>query len=148
MSRTGVVIGLDVGTRRIGVARGDLEVCLAAPLMTLSNDAAVLTNLSRLVQENQAETVVIGLPRNNEGQETTQSQISRDFAAKLADTLDVKIHLQDESLTSVLAEKNLRERKNFKESMLRDGHLDAEAAALILQDFLDNDKKEIKHASA
>jgi len=150
MNRGRVAIGLDVGNARIGVARGDFEVCLASPLPMLPNDAAVFEKLTKLAQEDHASVVVIGLPRNATGQETAQSQLSRDFAAELTKHLDVKIHFQDESLTSVLAEKNLRARKNFQEKYLRDGTLDSEAAALILQDFLDNnsDEKEAQNGNS
>ena len=134
---SGVVIGLDVGARRIGVARGDFEVGIASPLPPLPNDSEIFAKLLQLTKENHAEILVVGLPRDAGGQETAQSQISRQFAAELARHLDCQIHLQDESLTSVLAEKNLRARKEFKESMLRDGTLDSEAAALILNDYLE-----------
>jgi putative Holliday junction resolvase len=139
MSRIGVGIGLDVGTRRIGVARGDREVRVTTPLPMLPNDAAIFANIAQLVQNIHANIIVVGLPRDAEGEETEQSQISRDFAAELEDFTDAKIVFQDESLTSVMAEKNLRARKNFNEKMLRDGTLDSEAAAIILQDFLDSD---------
>jgi putative Holliday junction resolvase len=146
----GVVIGLDVGTRRIGVARGDREVRIAAPLPMLINDETIFTRIAQLTEENHAETIVIGLPRDAEGRETAQSKISRDFAAKLSDATSTQIVFQDESLTSVTAEENLRARKNFREGMLRDGTLDSEAAALILQDFLDanDNQKETRHGAA
>jgi len=134
----GVAIGLDIGARRIGVARGDFEVVIATPLPAWPNDETIFANISRIVKENQAEIVVIGLPRDANGQETAQSQISRDFASELSNYLNTRIHFQDESLTSVIAEKNLRSRKNFNENMLRDGMLDSEAAAIILQDFLNS----------
>ena len=108
-----VAIGLDVGSHRIGVARGDFEVAIASPLLALSNDDAVFANISRIVKENRAEIIVVGLPRDAKGQETAQSQISRDFAAELSNHTDAEIHFQDESLTSVIAEKNLRAAKNF-----------------------------------
>lgn len=150
MNKGGVVIGLDIGARRIGTARGDFEVRVATPLQMLPNNETVFTDVSRLIQENHAAVVVIGLPRDAEGLETAQSQVSRDFAAELANHTNAEIRLQDESLTSVLAEKNLRARKNFKEDMLRDGTLDSEAAALILQDFLDNysDDREAQYGTA
>jgi putative Holliday junction resolvase len=142
-----VAIGLDVGTRRIGVARGDDDVRIAVPLGAITADGAAFTQIQHLVKENQAAVVVVGLPRNAAGQETQQSQFSRDFATKLADILDVEVILQDESLTSVQAEKNLRSRRDFDEIMLRDGTLDSEAAALFLTDYLDNVEK-IKYAVA
>ena len=133
-----VVIGLDVGARRIGIARGDLEVRLATPLPMILNDEKVFANIAQLVQNNHARAAIVGLPRDAAGEETAQSRTTREFAAKLAKRLGLPVRFQDESLTSVLAEKNLRARKNFREIMLRDGTLDSEAAAIILQDFLDN----------
>jgi len=134
-----MVVGLDVGTRRIGVARGDMETKIASPLQPLIRDDDVFDNIAEIIRENQAEIAVIGLPRDQAGRETAQSTFSRNFAKDLATKTSVKIVFQDESLTSVEAEKNLRSRKNFRESMLRDGTLDSESAALILQDFLEGD---------
>jgi putative Holliday junction resolvase len=148
MNKGGVVIGLDIGTRRIGVACGDFEVCIAAPLPALLNERTIFTDISWLIKKNRAEAVVVGLPRDADGKETTQSQVSRDFATKLASYTDANICFQDESLTSVLAEKNLRERRNFSEIMLRDGTLDSEAATIILQDFLNRNKREAQYGIA
>jgi putative Holliday junction resolvase len=134
-------IGLDVGTRHIGVARGDDDVRFAVPLASLVNDTVVFERIRSLIAENHAGAVVVGLPRGADGQETKQSQFSRDFANQLAEFTGVKIVLQDESLTSVQAEKNLRSRRDFNEKMLRDGTLDSEAAALILTDYLENGVK-------
>jgi putative Holliday junction resolvase len=133
----GVVIGLDIGAVRIGAARGDLTVKVASPLPALKNDNQIWSNLQQLLESNHAKTVVIGLPRDAEGRETAQSKISRDFATKLSGSVSVPVVLQDESLTSIEAEQHLRARRGFSEQMLRDGTLDSEAAALILQDFLE-----------
>jgi putative Holliday junction resolvase len=138
MSSQRVVIGLDVGSARIGAARGDQAVRIASPLAMIPNDQTAFTAIAQLVKDNHAETVVIGLPRDANGQETAQSQISRDFAAQLSQAVTVPILFQDESLTSIAAERNLRARKGFREQMLRDGTLDSEAAALILTDFLED----------
>ena len=129
------IIGLDVGTKRIGVARADSSVRIAVPQCTISVDGTEFEQISRISRVYDAECFVIGLPRNSEGVETEQSRYSRDFAKKLKKTLPkAKICFQDESLTSVEAEKNLKNRKKgFKK-----GDIDAEAAAIILQDFLEN----------
>ena len=137
MSRNGVAIGLDVGVRRIGVARGDFEVRIATPLTMIPNDATAFMAISQMAKDNHAKTIVVGLPRDAEGRETAQSKISRGFADKLADFTEADIVFQDESLTSVVAEDNIRTRKNFNESMLHDGTIDSEAAAIILTDYLE-----------
>jgi len=140
MSRSGVVIGLDIGAVRIGVARGDLAVKVASPRPALANNDQIWQNLKQLTESNHAETIVVGLPRDAEGLETAQSKISRDFATKLSEAVSVPVILQDESLTSIAAERNLRARKDFREQMLRDGTLDSEAATLILTDYLEGDQ--------
>lgn len=132
-----MVIGLDIGTHRIGVARGDLAVGIATPLSAVVNDQNTIGTLKRLAQEERAQTIVVGLPRNSQGEETLQSQFSRQFAQSLAKELQIEVILQDESVTSLEAEQHLRQRKGFRENMLRDGTLDSEAAALILADFLE-----------
>ena len=141
-----VVLGLDVGARRIGVARADFEVRLASPLSAIFNDGTALEELIKLVDETSANLIVVGLPRDNNGQETAQSKFSRDFAHDLHEALvnegyNIEIVFQDESLTSVTAENNLKKRKNFNIKMLRDGTLDSEAAVIILTDYMEGIKK-------
>lgn len=139
-----IVLGLDVGTRRIGVAYGDTEVKIAAPLDAIENDGNALDKLAKLVARMNVSTVVIGLPRNSNGDETKQSQYSRQFADDLGDALsinsvsDVDIVMQDESLTSIEAEDELRrDKRHFNDKMLRDGTLDSQAAVIILTDYLE-----------
>ncbi|HMQ09182.1 MAG TPA: Holliday junction resolvase RuvX [Candidatus Nanoperiomorbaceae bacterium] len=133
----GVVIGLDIGTRRIGVARGDLAVGIATPLAAIGNDNETFEQLKKIISQENTQTIVVGLPRNSRGEETAQSEISRRFADRLKHTVTAEVVLQDESVTSVEAERRLRGRKDFRESMLRDGTLDSEAATLILTDYLE-----------
>lgn len=143
MDRT-VILGLDVGVRRVGVAWGDDEVRLAAPLEPIVNDGEALDKLAKLIIRMGVSTVVVGLPRNNDGMETQQSKYSRQFADDLADTLiaqevnDVDIVMQDESLTSIEAEDMLkRDKRHYNDRMLRDGTLDSQAAVIILTDYLE-----------
>ena len=143
MDRT-VILGLDVGVRRIGVAWGDDEVRLAAPLEPIVNDGEALDKLAKLIIRMGVSTVVVGLPRNNDGMETQQSKYSRQFADDLVDTLiaqevnDVDIVMQDESLTSIEAEDMLkRDKRHSNDRMLRDGTLDSQAAVIILTDYLE-----------
>lgn len=133
----GVVIGLDIGTRRIGVARGDVTVGIATPLAAIGNDDETFEQLKKIISQENTQTIVVGLPRNSRGEETAQSEISRQFADQLKRTVAAEVVLQDESVTSVEAERRLRGRKDFRESMLRDGTLDSEAATLILTDYLE-----------
>ena len=139
-----IVLGVDVGTRRIGLAWGDTEVKLASPLEAVFNDGEALDKITQLATRMNVSTIVVGLPRNNNGEETKQSKFSRQFADDLGDTLAIKsldninIVMQDESLTSIEAEDMLRsDKRKKKKKMLRDGTLDSQAAVVILTDYLE-----------
>lgn len=136
------ILGVDVGERRIGLAVADSDVRISSPLPFLANDDKVFNNFRAIISDRRINVVVFGLPRNSVGEETKQSAFSRNFASNLRNELgkkfrDVEFAFQDESLTSVKAESELRARKGFREEMLRDGTLDSEAATIILTDFLE-----------
>lgn len=122
------VLGLDVGSKRIGVARGTTLAKLATPLAVISVDGQELTQLKRLVEQENAQTLVVGLPRGLEGQETAQTASVRDFGRVLA-TLGLPLYWQDEAGTTKQAQGEAHGNVN---------NVDALAAAIILQDYLDN----------
>ncbi len=130
------LIGLDVGTRRIGVATADSTIRIAVPTDTITvNNGLEFTEIARLARANNTVWFVLGLPRSNEGNLTMQSDYVKKFAKSLASAVPgAKIRFQDESLTSVEAENRLKSRKRA----YRREEIDSEAAAIILQDFIDN----------
>ena len=129
------IIGLDVGTRRIGVARADTDTRIAIPDSVVMVNGHEFNELTRIARQLGTTFFVIGLPRSNSGTETAQSAYVRNFAKVLAQSIPgAKIRFQDESLTSVEAEQRLRARKKAYEK----GEIDAEAAAIILQDFIES----------
>ena len=128
------IIGLDVGEKRIGVAKIDSATKIAIPIGFINADGTEWQEISRLAKINSTNLFVLGLPRSNEGNETKQSAYVRNFAKTLAEKIpDAKVRFQDESLTSVEAENRL---KKSKKKYTR-GDIDAEAAAIILQDFIE-----------
>lgn len=128
------LLGLDVGTKRIGVAKADSDTKIAVPDGYITVNGQEFAEIARLARMYSTTTFVIGLPRNNNGQETKQSEYCRNFARQLAMSIpNARIYFEDESLTSVEAEKRLKERKTKYEK----GEIDAEAASIILQDFLE-----------
>ena len=128
------VLGLDVGEKRIGVAKVDSDTRIAVPIGFIPVDDSEWQEIERYLRLNGTSFVVIGLPRSNEGNETKQSVYVRNFAKTLAEKLpEAKIRFQDESLTSVVAEERLKSRKKRYEK----GEIDAEAAAIILEDFIE-----------
>ena len=137
------IAGLDIGQRRIGIAISDPTKLLARPLDTLrvggldvaSIDALieVLAELSR--EDDGLERVVVGLPRRLDGTPNEMTAKVEGFAHRLEKRLGVPVVLQDERLTSREAESRLAQRE--KDWRVRKARLDAAAAAIILQDYLD-----------
>ena len=129
-SRT--LVGLDVGEKRIGVAVADTGVRIAVPFVTIEVDGSEIQSIAEVVLKEQADTIVVGYPRNQQGEPTAQTHFVENFTERLKD-LDKKIVFQDESLTSVLAEQQLIAHKR----PYTKGDIDAQAAAIILQDYLE-----------
>jgi putative Holliday junction resolvase len=137
------IVGLDVGARRIGVAISDATGTLARPLGVLhaaglDREALeqAVAEVGRLAaEEDGVEAVVVGFPRHLDGSPNDMTPRVEAFASKLGARIGRPVVLQDERLTSREAESRLALReKNWR---LRKERLDAAAAAIILQDYLD-----------
>ena len=137
--RHGVRLGLDPGDARIGVARSDPSGFLATPLETVRRGKGDLRRIARLVEEEEAVEVVVGLPRSLSGGEGPAAGKVREFAARLAARLaPVPVRLVDERLTTVSAEAMLRGRG--KKGQDRRAVVDMAAAVMILQHALDTER--------
>lgn len=129
------ILGLDVGEKRIGVAKVDTATKIAIPVCTVEVNGTEFDEIAKIARLNNTNLFVLGLPRSNEGNETKQSAFARNFGKTLLKKIPgSKINFQDESLTSVEAETRLKARKKNWEK----GEIDAEAASIILQDFIEN----------
>jgi putative Holliday junction resolvase len=123
------IVSLDVGERRVGVAIASVIAKLPRPLTTLENTDDIWAQIDALATEHDAETIVVGLPRNLSGDDTAQTLYVRTFAEKLS---DYTVEFQDEALTSQKAEKEL----NGRGKPFAKGDIDALAATYILEDYL------------
>jgi putative Holliday junction resolvase len=138
------IVGLDVGERRIGVAVSDVTRTLARPLGVLRPagldvDAVRLSadEIGRLAgEEDGVAAIVVGLPRRLDGTPTDMTRRVEQFARQLEARTALPVTLQDERLSSREAESRLALRE--KDWRVRKQHLDAAAAAVILQDYLDS----------
>ena len=138
-------LGIDYGERRIGLALSDPTGLLASPWKKIDNDANVGAAAQRLALEIDAlvaepdglGAIVIGLPRRLNGEDNDQTARVRKLGQLLADRIAIPITFQDERLTSHVADELLAERGQ-RDWRKRKQQLDAMAAALILQDFLDH----------
>lgn len=121
------LLGIDHGTVRVGLAVARGGVSIAYPLTTLANDEKLLAGLQSVVDEEKIDSIVLGLPRNLQAQDTEQTAIVRDFEKQLK-KLGLPVVLQDETTST--------ERAVSKGASKADK--DAWAAAVILQDYLDS----------
>ncbi len=124
-------LAIDYGAKRVGLAVADKDAKLASPHSTVApHDLAAF-----IEREGPFEAVVVGLPRNLDGHDTPQTLAVRHFADDLLwRRLHIEAVFQDEAGTSAVAEERLKESGR----KYQPGAIDAEAAALILQDYLDS----------
>lgn len=126
------VLALDVGGKRVGVAVASQAARLPRPLVTLEQGSGFFEALTTVIQDEDAGTLVVGLPRGLDGQRTAQTEAVETFAERLREKLELPVHLQDEAVTSKQAEAELEARGKPYER----GDIDALAATYILQDWL------------
>jgi putative Holliday junction resolvase len=130
-------MGLDIGEKRIGVALSDVAGTVASPLTVL--DAARVRGdskeLLRLIDDYEVETVVVGLPLSLDGTEGPQARHVRTAANRLAEVIPVPLVYYDERYSSVEAKQSLT--RDGVSSRQQRGAVDSVAAAVFLQDYLD-----------
>jgi putative holliday junction resolvase len=130
-------MGLDVGERRIGVAIGDELDMISSPLTIVQRRDGDLAELRDLALAKGIDRIVVGLPTGLSGREGPQAALVREFAEALLAALrpGTKVEFWDERLTTAVAERTMRESGNRRRR--RKGEVDAVAAAVILQGYLD-----------
>lgn len=135
------VLGIDYGERRIGVALSDPTGTIASPLPTLKKRRGKrppYREFERIAEEKDVKAVVVGLPLSSDGHETDWTRKVRKVGDKIGRRLAVPVHYVDERMTSARAERTVRRRMGLpKEERERKERVDAGAAVLILQSWLD-----------
>ena len=129
-------LGVDLGSVRVGVALSDPTGTLASPLTVLARSGDVLGRVAALAEEHAVGAVVVGLPRSLDGRERRAAQAARAEAGLLAERVAVPVHLQDERLSTVAAHAGLA--AAGKTARQRRGSVDASAAAVLLQSWLES----------
>lgn len=132
------VLALDVGEKRIGVAISDLSQSLARSLKVVQRGSRQedFATVARLVEEYEVEKVVVGYPRSLDGMAGAQAERVERYAVGLTESLTVPVLLWDERFSTVSAERLMRE-AGLRSKKKRE-RIDAVAAAVILQDYLDS----------
>jgi len=132
------VLGVDYGDVRVGLALSDSNKIIARPFKTLinKNSKDLLINLEEIINQNEIDEIVIGVPYNMSGQDTKQTEKVREFIAILKQKFELSINLIDERLTSIEAE-GIMHKMNIKTGSNK-GKIDKIAASIILQEHLDS----------
>lgn len=131
------IIGIDYGDKRIGIAVSDPSCFIASPVKTIINlgNTKVLDELEKIINDFNAEKIVLGVPKNMNGTIGERAEKSTQFSELIKNRFKIEVILWDERLTTVSAHKifnetNVRGKK-------RKNSVDALAAVLILQTYLD-----------
>ncbi len=140
--RQGARLGVDVGSVRVGVALSDPAAMLATPVETVPRDQRGGTDVDRLVAlaaEHEAVEIVVGLPLSLRGERGAAAELAAEFARALAQRIaPVPVRLVDERLSTVTAERGLRE--SGRRAKARRSVVDQAAAVIILQSALDTER--------
>ena len=134
------VLGIDLGTRRIGLALSDPDATIAYPLDVLERRGARkdVAALAALVAEPGVERIVVGLPIHMDGRKGPEAEAAEKFASSLGQATSLDVDLMDERWTTLEAERSLREMgQTGKRGRKRRQHVDAVAASLLLRAYLD-----------
>ena len=129
-------IGIDLGSKRVGLALSDKMNMIASPYKTLivKNEQDLLDQLRLIIVDFKVKTIVLGLPLNMNGEDSAQTKKIREFKSVLS-IFNLPVKLEDERLSSVSAKRSLVMQD------IKTGHnkseIDKIAAAIILQQFLD-----------
>lgn len=135
----GTLLGFDFGLARIGVAVGELETGSASPLLTIKDEISArrFATIATLIEEWRPVALVVGMPFHLDGTAHEMSRRCQRFANQLHGRFGLPTMLSDERLTSVAAEDTLKQ-TGHASWRARKTRLDAVAAQLILQQFLDS----------
>ncbi|MGL4474115.1 MAG: Holliday junction resolvase RuvX [Shewanella sp.] len=135
---TQTVLGFDFGTKSIGVAIGQQITGTARPLLSLKATDGIPNweDIGKLIAEWQPDLVVVGLPLNMDGTEQEMTKRAQKFANRLNSRFGVKIHTQDERLTTADAKARLFELGGYK--ALTKDQIDAVSAVLIIESYFDS----------
>lgn len=139
------ILALDVGERRVGVAVSDPTATVARPLSVLERASWTedFAAIAALVAEHEAELVVVGRPLTLRGEVGPQARVVERYAQALAEAISVPVRLWDERYSTVTAQEIARQIRG-KGKRRRQEEMDALAAAVILQEFLDSQAWEEK----
>ncbi len=135
------ILAIDHGSKRIGLAVTDPLNIFAYPLITLPNDSKFLEKLKKVIEEYHIIKIILGYPLKENGDESASSLSVLKFKTELENKIGLQIELIDERYSSSIARERIIQTVSSKKKRRDKSLLDKNAAAVILEDYLNTDKK-------
>ena len=138
------ILGIDYGTRRIGISLSDPLQIIAQPFDTLPNDELAIRRICDIVETEAVEVVVVGMPLNLKGEKAQKAQEVERFIELLRPATSAEIISWDERFTTTIAHQTMLEMGTKREERRTNkGRIDAMAAAILLQSYIDSRKRSL-----
>jgi putative holliday junction resolvase len=141
MNQQSRVLGIDYGSKRIGLSLSDPLRITARPLETISNSETVWVRLEEIIRREDVQLVVVGMPLNLKGEKAFKGEEVDRFVEKVKTKIRCEVRLWDERFTTAIARRTMIQMGTKRSQRKKHtGTLDAMAAAVMLQGFLDSTK--------
>jgi putative Holliday junction resolvase len=138
------IMGLDFGTTRIGISLSDPLQIIARPFSTIDNGRGMIGEIREIIQNENVELVVVGMPLNLKGEKGKKAQEVEEFIGKIKNATQVEVVHWDERFTTLIAHQTLLSMGTKREERrTKKGRVDSMAAAILLQGFLDSRKRSL-----
>lgn len=137
------LIGIDYGSKRIGIAMSDPLKIIASPRQTVPNSPAFFLTIKKMIQDYDVEAVIIGMPYNLKGEKSTKAKEVEEFIKEIKQHISIDIVEWDERYTSSMAHETQIQMGVKKKHRQDKSKIDEMAAALILQSYLDSHPKSV-----
>ncbi len=135
---SGRILGIDYGTKRIGVAVSDPTQLIARGVGTLPNDRHILEQLDRIIAQEEVVAIVVGMPYSADGGKGQKAREVEAFIERVNSHTGLDVATWDESFSSVEAQQTLRDMGMKKKKRQEKAQVDTMAARLMLQEYLDH----------
>lgn len=132
------ILAIDYGRKRIGLALSDPLQMFATPFKTILNDSQLFTELKKIILEQEVEKIILGFPDHDKGGSTSIVKDLERFKSTLIKVTGLEIIFWDETFTSSIAKDRVLSSVNKKSKRRDKGLIDSNAAAIILQEYLDS----------
>lgn len=132
------ILAIDFGTKRIGLAITDPLKMFAIPFDTLPNNTSTITEIIKIINEKNVKQIILGYPVKESGEETSISPLINRFKKELEYNTGIQIQLVDERYSSDIASKRILESVKSKKKRRDKSLIDKNAAAVILEDYLNS----------